>query len=159
MVEAGAGDAVVCESDDDEVIDLPLAPQGSAILLPPPTPDGAACRGIVVALDEPGMRMLVTIDETLEERWVGATEGWELEELEELRQLQMLERQETHAENAPHEQMREQPHSSDSPHSMSRSGAGADSAGADSLAEGPILHRWKWNADGSLTGHIWGKEG
>ena len=78
MVEAGAGDAVVCESDDDEVIDLPLAPQGSAILLPPPTPDGAACRGIVVALDEPGMRMLVTIDETLEERWVGATEGWEL---------------------------------------------------------------------------------
>ena len=133
-IAAGGGSA-----SDDEVLDA-LPPIGSHISLL-----GGGTHGTVRSLSPHGTRMLLHVtndDGSQAELWLGTDDAWEIMDDGgiELPATADVSDAAANTGSSNHAQM-------------------AAEDGNDPLATAPILHMWRWTADGAVSGHVYGKRG
>ena len=128
-VPAGMASSLAADDADDEVFDLAVAPAGSHVLVWPSDGD-LPVKGQVTRTDEAGSTMLVVLEDRTE-RWVTSEQRWTLAEL--------------------------QPESADAPE---QAPPPAPPRGEPLLPDDtPIICGFEWNADGTLSGRVYGKRG
>ena len=121
--------ALAADDADDEVFDLAVAPAGSHVLVWPSDGD-LPVKGQVARTDEAGGAMLVVLEDRTE-RWVTSEQRWTLAEL--------------------------QPEGADAPEQPPPP---APPRGEPLLPDDtPIIRGYEWNADGTLSGRVYGKRG
>ena len=118
------------EDDDDEIIELALAPVGTRVAL------DAGEQGVVRSISPDGTRMLVHLDGegADKEVWVGSDDPWTL--------CNELDFPLTASQQPPEVERGEQ-----------------DEEEAIDDDEAPMIENWRWTPDGALTGHVYGKAG
>ncbi len=131
--------SLAADDADDEVFDLAVAPAGSHVLVWPSDGD-LPVKGQVARTDEAGSAMLVVLEDRTE-RWVTSEQRWTLAEL----QPESADAPEPPPPPAP---PRGEPLLPD------------DTPGEPLLPDDtPIIRGYEWNADGTLSGRVYGKRG
>ena len=127
------------DDDDDEIIELALAPIGSHVRLE------NGNQGIVRSLSPGGTRMLVCLDSTQAEEWVHGDDPWTL--------CDMLLAPDASA-SAP---------TDDASGLAAKADDGDDEVleadDADAIDSAPMIENWRWTPDGALCGNVYGKSG
>ena len=134
--------SLAADDADDEVFDLAVAPAGSHVLVWPSDGD-LPVKGQVARTDEAGGAMLVVLEDRTE-RWVTSEQRWTLAEL--------------------------QPEGADAPEpppppapprgELDQAPPPAPPRSEPLLPDDtPIIRGYEWNADGTLSGRVYGKRG
>ena len=137
--DAGAAEAAAppCGDDDgddgDEVFELPVAPVGSRVTV---EDEGGRQSGDVRSHSPSGSRMWVDFDRS-EGRWIGSDDEWTLEAL-----IPEAAPAEDRRDSEEEEEEEFVPDDEHAPH-----------------AGDTVLEQWSWNADGTLSGYVFGKPG